>query len=194
MVWSWAGDPADGHEADAAEFVEAWERSRTGTFVVRSDFHRETARGGELDSDVLLVQRPPDYLVHQFGSVEGRLDDRLVGCSPDPAGQSVCRPTGERSDTSYDETVAREVTTFEQYFFGDDGPLYRVTAKGGDCFDLHLTRLLPSAPYGDEARFCFDDASGALTLVRIERAEGTDLTEAVEVRTDVRDEDFRLTG
>jgi hypothetical protein len=193
LVWSWDDDEEP--HADAAEaFVEAWERSRTGTFVVRSQFHRETARGGELDSEVVLVQRPPDYLLRQFGSVEGRLDGRLVGCDPDPDGQTVCRPTGERSETSYDETVAGEVETFQQYFFEDAHPLYRVERADEGCFDLTLTRLLPSPPYGNEARFCFDEDTGARTFARIVRDEGTDVTEAVEIRTDVRETDFQLTG
>jgi hypothetical protein len=193
MIWSWSGDGEPGHDEAAEAFVDAWERSRTATFVVRSDFHRETTAGGELDSEVLLVQRPPDHLVHQFGSVEGRLDGRQVGCSPDPAGQTVCRPAGPRSDTSYDETVAREIETFGEYVFGDAHPLYRVRADGDGCYDLRLTRLLPSAPYGDEARFCFDDETGAITFIRIERSEGIDVTEMVEIRTDVRETDFQLT-
>lgn len=194
MVWTWSDDPGDDHASASAAFVEAWERSRNGTYVVRSDFHRRTSSGRELDSEVLLVQRPPDYLLHQFGSVEGRLDGRVVGCSPDPDGQTVCRPTGERSETSHEEMVAREVANFEQYFSEGDHPLYRVTEVDDDCYELHLTRLLPSAPYGDEARFCFDDESGAVTLVRIQRPEGTDVTEAVDIRTDLTEADFRLTG
>jgi hypothetical protein len=197
----WAGDddepaldPVAEHEEAAGAFLMAWHRSRSGTFVVRSDFHRETARGGELDSEVLLVQRPPDYLLHQFGGVEGRLDDRVVGCDPDPDGQAVCRPTGDELETSYDDKVADEVATFVSYFAGEDHPLYRVRRADAGCFDLTLTGLQASPPYGEKARFCFDDATGALTYVRIERPEGTDVTEAVEIRTDVRDDDFQLTG
>jgi hypothetical protein len=186
-------DPVTEHEEAAGAFLMAWHRSRTGTFVVRSDFHRETARGGELDSEVLLVQRPPDYLLHQFGGVEGRLDDRAVGCSPDPDGRTVCEPTGDELETSYDDKVADEVATFVSYFAADDHPLYRVRRTEPGCFDLTLTGLRPSPPYGDKARFCFDDATGALTYVRIERPEGTDVTEVVDIRTDVRDSDFQLT-
>ena len=66
--------PPPDHASSAYAFVQAWERSRQGTFVVLSEFHRETEAGGDLDSPVELVQRPPDYLRRQFGSVEGRLD------------------------------------------------------------------------------------------------------------------------
>lgn len=186
-------DPQTAHEEASAAFLMAWYRSRMGTFVVRSDFHRETTAGGELDSEVLRVQRPPDYLVHQFGGVEGRLDDRVVGCDPDPQGQVVCRPAGEELERSYEQTIAGEVATFVSYFAGDDHPTYRVRRDEEGCFVLTLTGLLPAPPYGERARFCFDDATGAPTLIRIERAEGVDVTEAVEIRTDVRDADFSLT-
>jgi hypothetical protein len=186
--------PPPDHASSAYAFVPAWERSRQGTFVVLSEFHRETAAGGDLDSPVELVQRPPDYLRRQFGSVEGRLDDRAVGCDPDPDGQVVCRPTGERLDESYDETVEAELATFREYFFQGEHPLYRVTQTDDGCFDLKLTQLYPSPPYGHDARFCFDETTGAMSFVRIERDEGTDTTRSVDIRTDVADRDFRLTG
>lgn len=198
--WFWVreeeppADPVAEHEEASAAFLLAWYRSRMGTFVVRSEFHRETAAGGELDSEVLRVQRPPDYLVHQFGGVEGRLDDRAVGCAPDPSGQTVCQPTGDELETSYDETIAREVATFVSYFAAEDHPIYRVRRDDEGCFVLTLTGIVPSPPYGERARFCFDEATGAPTFIRIERPEGIDVTEAVEIRTDVRDADFRLTG
>lgn len=192
VVWP-DGDAADdelSHEEASSAFVRAWERSRTEEFVVLSTSHRETAMGGELDAEQELVQRPPDYLVRQFGSVDGRVDDRPVTCQPDPDGLLRC----DLADTElepYDEQIASEVETLEGYFEGEH-PLYRVSVDGEGCFDLHLTRVFPAPPYGEYARFCFDDATGARIYKEVRQAEGTDVVEAVEIRTDVSDADFAL--
>jgi hypothetical protein len=61
----------------------------------------------------------------------------------------------------------------------------------GDCFELSQVRPLPAPPYGTAARFCFDDETGAITYIRVERDEATDVTEATSVRAEVRDSDLR---
>jgi hypothetical protein len=191
IVTGWDDARPPDHEEAAAAFLAAWERSATGTYVVRSDFHRETALGGRLDEVVEVTQRPPDVLVRQHGGISGRVDDERVSCRADPAGEVSCEPAAPVQE-SYADGVARQLAEWRSYLEGDPHPLYRV--RGGDdgCFDLRLTRADPLPPYGRAATFCFDDSSGALRYERIERDEGTDVTEAVEIRTVVRDGDFAL--
>ena len=95
-----------------------------------------------------------------------------------------------RARRSFRAEVARDVHTIRTYVQGDV-PLYTVHAAG-DCFDLRQARALPAPPYGTEARFCFDPATGAPTRREIHRPEGTDVQQAVEVRTEVSADDFRL--
>ncbi|MDZ7734355.1 MAG: hypothetical protein U5R31_15925 [Acidimicrobiia bacterium] len=191
LVSGWHADDEPDHGVATVAFLEAWERSRSGTYLVRSDFHRSTARGGELESSVEVVQRPPDRLVRQYGSVAGRLDGSVVSCGPDPAGEVSCGPRSAAPET-YEETTRRQLADWRELLVEGSRPTYRVVADGDDCFDLTLDRDVAEPPYGSAARFCFDGATGALRYERIEREEGTDVTEAVEIRSQVDDADFRL--
>lgn len=172
------------------DFLQAWERSLRGTWHVVSSFER-AGKGataplqGQLDT----VQRPPDRLERQFGSVTGRVGGRLVGCTPGPDGQPRCRDGGPAA--SYDEDVQAELDRLDPYV-GGDHPLYRVTAEGNGCFRLDREFEYLAPPYGDQARFCFDAATGARVLTEVHLAEATDITRAVTVVATVTDSDLTL--
>jgi hypothetical protein len=187
--------PVRGDDAIAA-FLEAWRGNREGTFVVESTFERTTASGDQLESAVRVAQRPPDRVVVQFDSVDASVDGRPLRCVEGGAlegdvvpGELYCAPATEGPD--YEEQTAEELDVWLGYLVGEP-PLYAVEGDGEGCFDLDLVRDLPYAPYGDHARFCFDEPTGAMTLARIERREATDVTEAVSVRGEVTDADLEL--
>lgn len=161
--------PARVDRADARdEFLAAWERSRQGTFVVRGTFERRQPGGAVLSSPTELVQRPPDRLVRRFGGVTGTLDGRPVTCS-DGTGEMRCvRPADESptgSPSSYDDTVRQELDAFRDWFAPPGPglrPRYRVLRDSEPgCFDLVLAVPGAEAPYGTDARLCFDAATGA---------------------------------
>lgn len=171
------------------EFLDAWARSRRGTFVVSSDFRRTLADGSTLYSATELIQRPPDRLVRQFGGITGKLGGHLLICSTDPTGNYRCFP-GSDELPPYDDQVAKELDTFRSYFAGER-PLYRVVKNEPGCFEFFLQIPYPDPPYGRYARFCFDDATGALRLLERELANGVvETVEAVDIRTRVTDADF----
>jgi hypothetical protein len=173
----------------AAAFADAWQRSRTGTWVVRMAFTRRTAARGHLDDELRIAQRPPDRLiVGPLGAVAGRIGDRTVNCGTGATG--VFRCAADQQALPYADEVRGEVSTLRSYFAGRY-PLYTVSRDGG-CFTLRLSRRYPSPPYGNRARFCFDRATGAPTKREIHRPEGSDVQEAVEVRAQVVPADFRL--
>jgi hypothetical protein len=151
--------------ADAvSRFIDAWERSRQGTFVVVGTFERRSeVTGASITSEDILAQRPPQRLRRQLGGVDGRDDDRLLVC-PAPPTESTedaepCR-LGEGGGRSYDDDVEREVAGLHSILGGRD-PLYGVTVADDGCFALDQRRLDPRAPFGIAARFCFDPATGA---------------------------------
>ena len=170
----------------AAELVEAWERSRTATYLTGSLLERTTATAAVLELPLIVAQRPPERVVSTGTSVEGSVDGLRQICDEQLDGVVRCQVAGPAAD--YDATVAAEVDTLRSYFEGEL-PVYRV-AREGHCFLLRLTRAIQAPPYGQRARFCFDEASGAPSLQRIERDEGTDVVTLVSVRTDVTDEDL----
>ncbi len=182
-----------GDEA-ASTFVESWEASKWGTYHVESTFRREMADGSELVDGVVLTQDPPDFIRIQFGGVDARIDDKPVLCPGDPERAGTMECVKGETETTYGELVEAEVGRWDNYFFEGSFPLYAVEAEGNGCFDLSLTIAYPEPPYGNAARFCFDDATGAMIFARIERDEGTDTTEAVEVRAQVRAADLVLPG
>ncbi len=175
--------------AAATSFLAAWAASRAGTWKVDATFQRTPATGsGKLSSPLEMVQRPPERLVRQFGSVTGVIDGKEVGCAPAPDGTVKCR-AGAVVD--YDDEVATEMSRLQSYVAGPL-PIYAVFREGSDCYrlDRQIDYLAP--PYGDHARFCFDPKTGAIVTAEVVRPEATDVTTAVVVTGDVADADLAL--
>jgi hypothetical protein len=171
-------------EDATAGFLVAWERSRRGTFVVRSVFGRRQPDGATLSSPTELVQRPPDRLVRRFGGITGTIGGREVSCTGD-AGAYRCTPaaappaggppgtdpSGRPAGTdAFEDAVRQELDTFRSYVTPPaegDRPLYRVVrAADAGCFALVQQLPYTGAPYGTDAQLCFDDATGALRSLR----------------------------
>lgn len=176
----------EAQEEAGAQFVEAWERSRFGTYVVESTLERSFPDGSGFSSERSVAQRPPDRLERSVGSITSRLEGQVVLCRTE---QRRYRCSSGRAGRSYRALVRDEVEALRGYVEGPV-PLYAVVADGA-CFDLSQVRPLPAPPYGTEARFCFDDETGALTYIRVERDEAVDVTEATTLRAEVRDDDLR---
>lgn len=178
----------------AERFVEAWEQSRSATFVTTGTFERRSdVTGSVIASEDVVVQRPPRRIHRQLGGVEGRDEDRLLVCPAPPSGaedeREPCR-YGDPGGLTYAESVAREVAGLWSILGGED-PLYDVEASGGGCFELDLRRADPRAPFGVGARFCFDEATGAPTRTEVRYEGGISETVVVEdIRTDVSDADL----
>lgn len=166
----------------ARQFLDAWRRSRSGSFVVDATFSRTLPDGQVLRSEVRTVQDPPDTrLVSGLGSVSGRLAGGVVGC-PATAALTPC-VTGP-SAAPYASEVDADIAELARQLEGD-APAYRVVAftdTSDPCFRLDLARRIPSPPYGDHALFCFDRDTGAPSLTQIERPEAIDRTEATRIR------------
>jgi len=183
-------DDESGARADSvAAFVAAYERSRTGTFVVEQTFTRTAPDGRELSYVRRLVQRPPDdRLLVGGGAAEGRLDGRVVRCSTGPDGTSRC-DEGPPARPYADE-VAAEVGALRSLVEGREAT-YDVEAGEPGCWSLRLRLGVPSPPYGELAGFCFDAETGAPTRLEVRRPEAVDVVEAVEIRATVTDADLR---
>lgn len=185
------GEPA------ARAFLSEWKRSRLATFVVHSEFVRTLSDGNQLKSTTTTVQDPPDTrLVIGFGSVTGRLNGKIVGCAGTPDGAPNCVTGAAAPD--YAAEVDAEVQGLEKYVTGER-PLYDVVDFGDDvaggtasCFRLDLALAVPAPPYGNQALFCFDQATAAPILTEIERTEATDRTVATDVRTQVDPADLQI--
>jgi hypothetical protein len=189
-----SGDPAPSDESTAEPndlavseaFFEAWWRSRTGTYRADGTFERTLADGSTLSSSRVLVQRPPDVLVLQSGEVRGTLDGAYLRCTVDPEGNQRCTSAGTAAE--HRAVVRGELDRFAGLLQGAD-PLYRLTDEDG-CFVFQRRRAIDPAPYGDEARMCFDDASGAMVLLRLERDGVVDEVVVTSVRASVTDADL----
>ncbi len=177
----------------SAPFLEAWERSRTGTFVVSSEFRRTLRDGRTLFSASELAQRPPDRIARQFGGVDGRIDGRPVVCSTDQNDRYSC-VTGEATVGPFSETIRSELDTFRSYFTTPDPALYQVIrAPDADCFELIQQIAYPDPTYGRYTKMCFDPPTGALRLLERRLDSGVvETLEAQAIRTEVTDGDFNL--
>ncbi len=163
-------------EVDAVEeLVAAWERSLRATFVRTGTFERRSeSTGAVISSEDVLVQRPPRRLHRQLGGVDGRDDRRAILCPSLPAGaerdEPECSSTGPTLP-SYEDDVQAEVAALRTLFEGA-APVYAVERAGDGCFELAQLRAEPRARFGIEARFCFDEETGAPTNSRVHHAGG----------------------
>ncbi|MEO8694948.1 MAG: hypothetical protein ABI658_15585 [Acidimicrobiales bacterium] len=181
------GLPAE-HRVNAVNFLNAWQRFRTGTFVVGLRFERTvTGKDAPLVSSGILVQQPPRRIVRAFGNESSVFGDGAQTCEIGADSSSLCTPAHQTD--SYDVQVATELSVLSDYFSGES-PLYRVESPSAGCFRLILYRAMPLPPYGDAAQFCFDAATGAMTLFETISASGSDRTTAERITTTVTDADF----
>jgi hypothetical protein len=191
--------PARVDRADARdEFLGAWARSRQGTYLVRGTFERRQPGGALLSSPTELVQRPPDRLVSRFGNVSGTINGRPVSCSS-ATGDVHCVETEPEpgAPTGYEEAVRAEVDALRDWFTPPGTnlrPRYHVVRDGEPgCFNLVLAVPGAEAPFGTDARLCFDAATGAQVLAERRFDNGVIETERADsVVTAVSDADLAL--
>jgi len=187
-----AGDR--GSDASAAEaLVEAWERSRTATFLRHATFERRSATTGSvIASEDVLAQRPPRRLHRQLGGIAGRDDRRELLCPAGPDGREPGPCVhGVASGPTYAADVASEVAGVRSMVEGST-PLYAV-AFGPDegCFELAQQRADPRATFGVDAVLCFDPDTGAPADSRVAYAGGiVEVVAVTSIRPDVTDADL----
>ena len=188
-------------DAVVDRFLEDFETSLTATFTSTSIFERLQGETQAFQDEVQVVQRGLDRLTHRDGAISGRLDGRVVSCTG-RGDDTTCLVGEDRIDVEAE--IAEQVAAVRDYIDGpqllygvssiDPQDVRRVGGESDRCYTLELVRQLPLAPYGTLARFCFDPASGAPTLLRVERPEAIDITAATAVSAVVTDADLTLPG
>jgi hypothetical protein len=181
-----SGHPASTHDP-TADFLAGWRRSLTSTYIIDERFERRLTNGRSLTFTIHTVQRPPDRLVTGLGTVAARTESGRLACAATSDGSLKCRRAG--TVVPYAQEVAAEMATLGRLVVGS-GRLYDVRGAGADCFDLRLRVAYPNPPYGQQATFCFDPASGAPRRSAIRRVQGTDARQTVQVRTSVTPRDL----
>lgn len=171
-------------------FIEAWERHRRSTYLATGTFRRVTAVGGEILTPASVAQRPPLRVAVQMGTVDARGAGGSQQCTGVSEGSLECTPQAAAAD--YEAEVAAEVAAWRSYFVGSP-PLYLV-ARGDapGCFELIIGTVVPNAPYGDRAELCFDEETGGLRRLLIEREAGTDELEMTTMSAHVDDADLAI--
>ena len=185
LVVARAGGPEPPPAVDA--FLAAWRRSLTGTYAMHQVVERRLVSGRTFSSEVTLAQRPPDRIRVDSSGTEGRVGGRRFGCVPDGG----CRFGGDAP--AYTKDVDDELRLLRA-IVASETPLYATAYSdaGDGCFLLTLRARVLAPPYGEDATFCFDAATGALRASVVHRAEATDTTTTVDLRADVRPADLQL--
>jgi hypothetical protein len=172
--------------AAAIAFLATWRESRLGTWVVDAHFVRRTPTGRELTTTVHTAQRPPDRLVVGLGAVDARRGGRRLACAPAADEALVCRDGGPAP--AHAAEVDAELRTLAGYV--SPTGFYAVAEEPGRCFRLRLRAAMLSPPYGQLARFCFDQETWAPVRSEIERFEAIDRTVAFRVSARPTDADL----
>jgi hypothetical protein len=187
--WLDRRDPPAVNGAPAvAAFLEASERNLDASYRLDGEITRTMPDGRTLTSGLLIVQRPPDRLQRSLGSTVGVLAGRTVNCG---AGDD-CAVSGAAEP--FDVRRADQMRALDEYVGGDD-PVYAVSATGNACYELRRRRTEPAAVYGSRAELCFDQSTGALRRLEVQRDGGaTDVLEGSVVSGRVDDADFDLSA
>jgi len=179
-------------DGDAApEFIEAWRRSRTGTFVVESEWKRVKSGGEELVSTSLLVQQPPRRLVRRLGTLSADLGDRHVECFTNADGVYGCSD-GIPLEATFDQDLDREMNDLRDHFSSTKPPIYRVRSDGHGCFELVQIHPYPNPTFGRLAQLCFDEETGALRYSERWLENLREVQRATSIRSAVVPDDFDL--
>ena len=174
-------------KADAATaYIADWRRSELGTWKVTMRWQRIVGTN-KLEDEIRTAQRPPDRLSVALGSVDARQGDRRLACAEGTDGKLHCRDAG--SAPPFDQQVVAGEATLRTQLLGANR-LYDVTQTSDHCYNFRLRFSYPVPPYGRQARFCFDEETGAPTLKDVDRAEGRDIQEATSVSAHVTDADL----
>lgn len=171
-------------------FLDAWLRWRSITVRVDYEFSRERPDGDRLETTDVVIQRGDDRLTARFGTVNGIVAGQSVRCVSADDGTADCvRTPVERSA---DEQRRVELENWADHLSGQP-PYYRISQLDDGCFELVLTRNIPTAEYGRVADFCFDASSGALVETSTTFESGlVERRVAVRITTDVGPADFEL--
>lgn len=162
LVTGKLSQPSRFSDRDATgEFLRAWERSRTGTFVVESEWKRVKPNGETLAAANVVAQAPPNRVVRQLGSLAGEVDGKTINCYTPPEGAFACGE-GVPLNRSFDDGVREELSNLRDHFYATDPPIYRVRTDDHGCYELVQTRPFPNPTFGRLAQLCFDGATGAL--------------------------------
>lgn len=190
-------------EEAAEAFMAAWERSRRAEHIVVSEWHRSTSAGAAVTETRVFAQRLPDRIRSGAHNRSGRVGNVVYTCDRLPitaeqldAGDATpeveCRSNELDPEAAAEldpaAMVAEEVELMRRHVEGTY-PLYRVSQEA-NCFHLRLGRLMLVPPYGYRTTYCFDEESGAVQSLKVERAEGTDTEELRWVTTEVTDDDL----
>jgi hypothetical protein len=176
---------------DPDGFVEAWLGGVTATYRLEGVVVRQR-QDQTLELPLTLVERPPDYLRNQAGTIEQRLGDRLTTCSPAPGGHGGCLEQTTAAPT-LDDLVDGHRRAMTGLVTGPD-PAYQAVAEGDHCWLLVARHQARAEALGLQSRLCFDPGSGALI------GRWTNLGPVIEelrvdrFSTEVSDGDLRLPG
>lgn len=173
------------------DFLAAWARSRTGTFVVDSEWKRVKPSGEAMVSASRLVQAPPNRVLRQIGGVVAELDGERVNCFTRPTGEYNCND-GFPLHRTFDEGVQQELSDLNDHFRKSDPGIYRVRTDEHGCFELVQTRPYPNPTFGRFGQVCFDEGSGAMRFSERHFEGVTEILRAVQIRKVVTPADLDL--
>jgi hypothetical protein len=167
--------------------LEAYERSRTATYVITEVFERRLVDGRTFSTESVTAQRPPDRLVVDGGTVSGVINGERVACAVGSGDNRPCRRAP--ASKTYEQEVREEVDLLRALVTGPFAA-YEVHHGEAGCYELRLRARILNPPYGEDAELCFDEKTGAPKSSLIHRTQSTDTREATEVRSTVREQDL----
>ena len=177
-------------EQVVADFLDAWERFRLGTFVITSEFTRTLEDGSVLTAPRGLAQDPPRRITSEFANSSATYSDGEVACVSDELGFFSCLEAGLDMEGYLAELQAEQIV-LASYLAGEP-PLYVIDRLEDGCFEFLIAQVMQLPPYGSRALFCFDAETGALERQLVVRESAEDEILAVEIRSEVTPEDLRL--
>lgn len=177
--------------AATRDFISAWTRMVNGAWLVESNHTRTLKNGQTATFTVRDIQSPPDYLDVSATETNGSVGGRLYVCASDNQGSVTgCRDNGPA--VPFEALAQRKLSAVQNAVLGADAT-YDVADVGAGCYRVFVKAGKTTNVWGNSTKFCFDAATGAPVLTRIETDEGLAETTAIKV-VEPSPADFQVPG
>ncbi len=170
--------------ADIDAFLDAFRRSRTGTYKVSGRV--QIAQAGTEDTSEIIVstvRRGSEFIEEAGTTLLVGIDGKEQSCERAFGEKLLCgevlEPTG----------VDAEIAGLERLFSGTD-PDYLLYDDQSSCWQLVATSNPAPAQWGQSTTICFDDTTGAIARQTTSSTQGVRTYVAESISDEVTDADM----
>ena len=166
-------------------FLDAWERSRVGPYVVVGTLERNQGESVQV-MEVRHARQDGRSLEQTGNNAIVAQDGGLMDCERFDTGEILC------AEPTVAPSPRQERGAMETLFVGPDEGDYQIfSGDRADCYWIVARQPTTSGTFGQSSEFCFDQQTGAVVSYTIATGGSTTTFEATEVTAEVTEDALR---